>query len=335
MVGPVVTVVIPTLNAGPALDDCLAALARQTYREFDIVTVDNSGCGRVRREHTLGERTSVIENPSNAGFGAAANQGFRASAARYIAVLNDDATPRPPWLEALVGAIESDNGIGMCASRVLLESGMIDSAGMLIAADGSSKQRGHGQPAEAWSAPGDVLLPSGSAALYRRDMLDEVGMFEESFFVYCEDTDLGLRARRAGWRCVYVPEAIVDHRYSQSAGRASALKAWYVERNRIRTVIRNLPGRALLRVPFATLARYFWHVWFLLKGRGAAAEYSRATGAASLVWIVVKAHLAGLGDLPRLLRERRAIQATARLSAREFMCLLEQHRISLREVASL
>jgi GT2 family glycosyltransferase len=335
VVGVTATIVIPTLNAGPVLDACLEALARQTRSDFDIVIVDNSGSGRVRREHTLGERMRVIENASNAGFGAAANQGFRASQARYLGVLNDDAAPRPQWLEALIAPMETDGGVGMCASRVLLASGAIDSAGMLIAADGSSRQRGHGRAAEAYAEPADVLFPSGSAALYRRTMLDQIGMFEESFFLYCEDTDLGLRARRAGWRCRYAPDAIVDHRYSQSAGRASALKAWYVERNRLRTAVRNLPAVVLLRLPLATAARYFWHVWFLLRGQGKAGEYTRGANALTLVWIVVRAHLAAAADLPRLLRERRQIRATARISPREFGRLLRQHRISLREVASL
>ena len=88
----------------------------------------------------------------------------------------------------------------------------------------------------------DALLPSGSAALYRRKMLDEIGLFDETFFLYCEDTDLGLRARWAGWECVYVPGAVVEHRYSHSAGRASPLKAYYVERNRLYTAIKNLPS---------------------------------------------------------------------------------------------
>jgi GT2 family glycosyltransferase len=224
----------------------------------------------------------------------------------------------------------------MCASRVLLApSGLIDGAGMLMAPDGSSKQRGHGEPAERYSQPEEVLFPSGSAALYRRAMLDETGMFEESFFLYCEDTDLGLRGRWAGWHCLYVPEAVVYHKYSQSAGRASPLKAWYVERNRLYTAVRNLPARALLRVPFATLARYFWHVWFLLHGRGKAAEYARGASALTLVWFVFRAQLAVAFRLAWLLRERRRIRSTARLSVSEFLALLDRHRISVREVASL
>ena len=144
---------------------------------------------------------------------------------------------------------------------------------MLIAADGSSKQRGHGQAAGDSRFDGDALFPSGSAALYRREMLDQIGAFDESFFLYCEDIDLGLRARWAGWECRYVAGAVVEHRYSHSAGRASALKAYYVERNRLYTVIKNFPCARCWRAPWAALARYFWHLISMLTGRGKAAEF--------------------------------------------------------------
>jgi GT2 family glycosyltransferase len=314
----------------------LAALARQTHPDFDIVIVDNSGSGRVRRDHKVAERSRIIENPANVGFGAAANQGFRASNRPFVAVLNDDTAPRPQWLEMLTQAITSDARAGMCASRVLFAgSATLDSAGMLIARDGSSKQRGHGEPAERYSRAGEALLPSGAAALYRRAMLDEIGMFEESYFLYCEDTDIGLRARWAGWLCLYVPEAVVEHRYSQSAGRASALKAWYVERNRLFTVVRNFPGRALVRLPAATVARYLWHLWFAFTGRGTTAEYVRQASTFTLAGIVIRAHCATVMNLRGLLRERRRIRRSARLSAREFVRLLDEHRISAREVAAL
>ncbi len=114
-------------------------------------------------------------------------------------------------------------------------------------------------PAAEFDREEEVLLPSASAALYRRSMLEEIGLFDEDFFLYCEDTDLGLRARWAGWKCIYVPEAVVDHHYSHSAGRASRLKAYYVERNRLFVVAKNFPARMLWAVPFATLARYWWH----------------------------------------------------------------------------
>src|ERR1051325_269654 len=143
---------------------------------------------------------------------------------------------------------------------------------MLVARDGSSKQRGNGRAPEDFPVAEEALFPSGSAALYRRAMLEAIGAFDSRFFLYCEDTDLGLRARWAGWKCLYVPEAVVEHHYSHSAGGASPLKAYYVERNRLFVLVKNFPAAMLAAAPFAALARYLWHVRFLLQGQGAAAR---------------------------------------------------------------
>jgi GT2 family glycosyltransferase len=282
-------------------------------------------------------RVRVISNTRNVGFGSAINQAIRASEAPYVAALNDDAEADPGWLEKLVAAAEARPRAGMFASEVrLAESGMLDSAGMLIAADGSSKQRGHGDGPAAFAQEHDALCPSGSAALYRRKMLDQVGLFDETFFLYCEDTDLGLRARRAGWECGYVAGATVVHRYSHSAGRASPLKAYYVERNRLYTAIKNLPFGMLWKAPFYAAARYMWHVVATLEGRGKVAEFRKAGySAAMLPFLVLRAHAAALVRLPYLISERRRIRATARISAREFRALLAEYSIGIRQVATL
>lgn len=327
---PKVTVAVPTLAAGEVLEACLRALGSQTVDDFEVVVIDNSGAGRAGAS---GPRVRVIANDHNVGFGAAVNQAFRASTAPYFATLNDDAVADPRWLESLLADAEAHPHIGMFASEVRLAgTGKLDSAGMLIASDGSSKQRTPPAPL----ADAAALLPSGSAALYRRAMLEEIGLFDESFFLYCEDTDLGLRAQWAGWGCRYVAGAVVDHLYSHSAGRASPLKAYYVERNRLYTVVKNFPARRLWAAPFASVARYFWHAAALLSGRGKAAEYRQAGHSAALLpLLVIRAHLAALFRLPALLAARRRIRATRRISPSEFGALLQQHSITVRQVAAL
>ena len=324
--------VIPTLAADDALRSCLDSLSRQTFRDFDIVVLDNSGRNLVEPR----EGVRVIANASNAGFGAAVNQGIRASEAEFVATLNDDTSAAPQWLGSLVSAMERHPEAGMCASRVVLDERLLDSAGMLVCRDGSSKQRGHGAHAERHMQEEEVLLPSGSASLWRRSMLDTAGWFDEEFFLYCEDTDLGLRARWAGWKCWYVPEAKVEHRYSHSAGRASPLKAYYVERNRLFVLIKNFPWRMLFAAPFVSAVRYFWHVRAALDGRGAAGAFQRQGERTwKLAWFVVRAHAATLARLPRLWRARTQIRRRARITAGEFESLLERHSISPREVAYL
>jgi GT2 family glycosyltransferase len=331
-----VSVVIPTLSADSRLQECLEALGRQTRRDFEVIVVDNSGQGLARR-NGLPPATRVIENTRNAGYGIAINQGLHASSAPYVASLNDDAVPHPDWLDALVRALEQRPDAGMCASQVrLFGEERLDSAGMLVARDGSSKQRGHGRMPDDFPVAEETLFPSGSAALYRRAMLEEIGGFDEHFFLYCEDTDLGLRARWAGWKCLYVPEAVVEHHYSHSAGRASPVKAYFVERNRLFVVAKNFPARMLLAAPFATVARYLWHAWYILEGRGSAARF-RAEGHAGprMLWYVVRAHAALFGNGARLWRQRREIRASARITPAIFAHLIRSHSISARRVAAL
>jgi GT2 family glycosyltransferase len=251
--------------------------------------------------------------------------------------LNDDAVAHPEWLDALVRALEQRPDAGMCASQVrLFGEDRLDSAGMLVARDGSSKQRGHGRLPADFPVPEETLFPSASAALYRRAMLEETGGFDDHFFLYCEDTDLGLRARWAGWKCLYVPEAVAEHHYSHSAGRASPLKAYFVERNRLFVAVKCFPFGLLLAVPFWAAARYLWHAWYLLQGRGSAARF-RAEGNAGprMAWYVLRAHAAVLANVGRLWRQRREIRTRARITPLVFRHLLRGHSISARKVAAL
>lgn len=328
-----VIVAVPTLLADDALGECLESLAAQTFRDIEVVVVDNSGRGAVRGR-TLPAKVQVIENSRNVGFGAAVNQAFRATGAPFCATLNDDAMAHPNWMEALMRDADAHPETGMWASCVKIRGGaLLDSAGMLLCPDGTSKQRGHGRPAAEFSSSGEVLLPSGSAALYRRAMLDAVGMFDESFFLYCEDTDLGLRARWAGWGCRYVADAVAEHRYSHSSGKGSPLKVYHVERNRLRAMCRNLPAAMLAAAPWFACERYFWH-WAARNKGSAAGEFLRSGSPAAMAWMVVKAHLALVAAIPRLVVERREIRRRARIGSSEFTALARRFRISPREVAS-
>ena len=329
-----VIIVVPTLHAGAALAECLESIERQTFRDFAVVVADNSGRGLVRAMGALPPWVTPIENESNVGFGRAINQGAAEGESQFVAVLNDDARARPEWLEAMVRAMEERYEIGMCAPLVILAGEeRLDSAGMLICGDGSSKQRGHGEGGERYGRREEALLPSGSAALYRRDMLDEVGGFDESFFLYCEDTDLGLRARWAGWECMFVPEALVEHRYSHSAGRASSLKAFYVERNRLFLTVKNFPMPMLLAAPFVALARYAWHGYYAWQGKGAAGRFVGETGGAmELAGCVWRAHVALLRNWGALWAKRR--QVKRRLTPKQFTRLTRRYAITARKVAA-
>jgi len=329
------TIVIPTLHGGEPLARCLKGLSAQTSRQARVVVVDNSGSG-VAADAACSLPLDVIRNTRNVGFGEAINQGFEAHPAEFLVSLNDDAVPEPGWLDALLTALDQHPKAGMAASSIRLggTDGLLDSAGMLLYDDGTSKQRGHRRPAAEFADQREALFPSGAAAVYRRAMLEESGLFDPSYFLYCEDTDLGLRGRLSGWNCLYVPEAVVEHAYSVSAGRASRLKAFYVERNRLWTVVKLFPLRLWPLVPIWSAWRYWAHLRAALGGKGLAGEMRKSeTSWRDLGIIVVSAHWKTLLHLRVLLAQRRSFRPRVRLSAKEFLRLLARHRVSARQIA--
>lgn len=304
--------------------------------------VDNSGSGLVEatwpRESSRAN-VSILHPGTNVGFGSAVNLAAREAPAEYVAVINDDATASPAWLQELTTALDAHPEAGSAASQVRfhgVDPESLDSAGMLIAADGTSKQRGHGAPPANFPNAEEVLLASGSASMYRSTMFAETGGFDDTFFLYCEDTDLGLRARWAGWTCRYVPTAVVYHRYSHSAGRASKLKAYFVERNRLLLILKTFPALRLLAALIATPIRYLHHLLAMRRGQGAAAQFQKdGQSAWTLVACVLRAHLSALTMLPHAWQQRRHIRRTAKLPASEFVRALDRFAISLRQVAEL
>jgi GT2 family glycosyltransferase len=211
---------------------------------------------------------------------------------------------------------------------------VIDSAGLLLSPDGIGRGRGRlERDGEAYARPEDALIPSACAALYRRAMLDEIGLFDEDFFAYCEDADLGLRGRLAGWTCRYVPDAIVHHAYSRSSAPYSTFKAFHVERNRCWVVLKCFPASAIVAsVPY-TAARYALQAWGALTRRGAAARFAERTSIVSLAALLLRAWVAALVRAPAMLRRRRRQRALRRMSARDWRRTVAPHRLGLRELA--
>ncbi len=335
---PLVSVIVVTWNGLAYLPECLASLAAQSYPTLEIVVVDNGSTdGSV--EYLRGQpagRLRLVESPVNMGFAGGNNLGIRAAKGAYVALINNDAAADALWVEALVAAAEADPAIGMCASKIYVwdKPGILDGTGLLVSGDGIGRGRGRLETdREEFEREEDMLLPSGCAALYRRTMLDEIGLFDEDFFAYCEDTDLGLRARIAGWRCRYVPGAVVRHRYSGSTTAYSPFKAFQVERNRIWVVVKCFPPGPAAMSLFYTATRYALQLYAALTGRGAAARLAERQSPVTLAGVLVRAWWAALSRLPEMLRRRRRIQAIRRVSRGEFTRLLRAHRVGLRELA--
>ena len=248
---PNVSVIIPNWNGCQLLRRCISALIAQTFSDFEIIVVDNgSQDGSVQWLETQASHVHVIRNSTNLGFAVANNQGIRASSASLIATLNNDAVPAPDWLEALAQAADRAGRVGMFASKILLcePEGHMDSAGMEVDRAGVAwnrrwRLRDPGQETEY----AEVFCPSAAAALYRREMLNQIGLFDEDLFAYYEDVDLAWRARWAGWACLYVPQAVVRHAHSATLGRGAPLKIRLLSRNKWWTIVKNYPFRAMAR----------------------------------------------------------------------------------------
>ena len=257
---PLVSVVVVNWNRRELLRCCLRSLARQSYQDFEVLVVDNGstdGSSALAEQAEFQGRHHWIRNAENHGFCAANNQAIRRARGTYIALLNNDAEADPGWLAALVGALagalERNPRIGMAASKVLSFSnrGVIDKVGHVIYPDGQNCGRGSGeQDRGQYDQPEEVAWPDGCAALYRKQLLDEIGGFDEDFFAYGDDAELGLRARIAGWRCLYVPQARVYHRLGATLGRHSERRAFLIERNRIWLAVKLFPCALALAQPF-------------------------------------------------------------------------------------
>lgn len=251
MSSPRVAIIIINWNGRQHLENCLPSLAAQRYRDFEIILVDNGSTDDSLawvRSHFPHIR--VLENASNQGFAAPNNQAICASQSEFVVLLNNDTVADPNWLATLVAVADRDPTIGMVASKMLLAErpGIIDSAGIALDRSGLAWGIAAGQP-DLPVPPGtmvEVFGASGGAALYRRAMLDEIGLFDEDFFAYLEDVDLAWRAQWAGWRAVYAADAVVEHHHSATSNRIPHFKSRLLGRNKLWLLAKNYPFPHLL-----------------------------------------------------------------------------------------
>ncbi len=295
-----VSVVIPNYNGLEHLPTCLEALRAQHFRDFETILVDDGSddgsAEWVRRHHP---EVQVLELPRNMGMATAANRGWRLAAGRDIALLNNDTRADPGWLEALVEAAEAHPEVPFFASKIRLfdRPNILHAAGDLYGVDGIPRNRGaweedHGQ----YDREFEVWGPCGAAAYYRRALLEELGGFDERLFMYLEDVDLAWRAQLRGYRCRFVPRAVVYHKVSATGG--GTLASYYVGRNTLLVLAKDMPG-PLLRRHWRKIVRAQMRI------AGEALRHWRGAAARSRL----RGQLAGLLLLPAWWPARRQVQA--------------------------
>lgn len=334
---PRVSLIVLNWNGAALLGDCLRSVKAQQFKDFEAIVVDNGStdgsCELVAAEfpgfrlEALGENTGYCRG-NNVGIGIASGE--------LVVLLNNDAELAPDFLSRIVEAADLEPEVGMFATRILMHDrrNVFDSTGLLVYPDGICRSRGWlekdvGQYDEA----DEVLGPNGCAAVYRRAMLDDIGLFDERYFAYLEDLDLAFRAQLRGWRCRYVPEAVCYHKKSITSGYHSAFKAFLVERNRIWNAVKLFPLRLLVLSPFYTLARYLAQGFATASGKGISSNFVRDYSRLELLGILVKAYVSALADLPAVWRERQRIQRDRRLGALAVYMLMKKYRLAVLELA--
>lgn len=300
-----VAVVIVNWNGGPLLRRCLEALAGQTRRPDHVIVVDNAST-----DDSLGRAAGalagveLIRLPENVGFARANNIAARAAAAfDALALLNPDAFAEAGWLEALVDAAERHPAYGAFASQIRLADSpdLLDGAGDAYHVSGRAWRSGHGRPVADWpTGDAEVFSPCAAAALYRRAAFDEVQGFDERYFCYFEDVDLGFRLQLQGYRCLYVDAARVDHVSSALTGRRSDFSTYHGERNMVWTFVKDMPGSMLwLYLPQHILLNLVSLAFYASRGQS------------GVVW---RAKRDALRGLPAVIRQRRMVQRARRVT---------------------
>lgn len=306
-----VSIIILYWNNLENLNHCLACLTVQTLKDYETIIIDNgsSNC-KVDEWHQkypgLNLRVNIFS--TNLGYAVANNIGVRLAHGKWIALLNADAFPEPDWLEKLLKAAEENPEFSVFASRQLQANSpeLLDGAGDAYHMTGLAWRQHYNQLAQDYGHKfEEVFSACPTAALYSREEFINIGGFDEDYFSYFEDVDLGFRLRLSGAKCLYVPEAVVHHVGSASTGKRSDFSVYYGYRNMIWTFFKDMPAPLLwlcLPLHLATLA--FFVVYLTARGQGR---------------VILKAIRDAIRGLPNLLVKRREIQRNRKASTRELL----------------
>jgi GT2 family glycosyltransferase len=336
---PSISVVVVNWNGRHLLGECLDSVINQQGDLAEVVLVDNGstdGSSEFVREK-YGSRVRLVQLDSNHGWAGGNNRGIEAATGDYVLLLNNDACMKEDFLTCMREGIGRNPGAGMYTPKILNygDRSVLDNCGHVIYRDGTARGRSRGEKDdERFAREDEVLCPSGAAGVYERRIFERVGPIDERYFAYGEDTDLGLRARRVGYRCLYFPGAVVYHRYSATAGPFTPMKVYYVERNRIWTILKSFPWYTILFSPAFTLFRYFHGLFGLVGRKGAVGNLVRTHSAKDLFLSVARAYRDAVPGIPEMVRKRRMLRRGYRMGDREFSRMLARFSADVREVST-
>ncbi len=335
---PLLSVIIPNWNGKKFLSECIDSLKAQTLQDFETILVDNGSTDGSARfvEERYGNFVRIIRNKKNLGFTGGSNVGIRAARGEFLVLLNNDTRADLHWLEELVKATDVDHRIGMWGSKIYsyYKRDQIEAVGELIYRDGLCRSKGQfEQDRGQYEVMEEIFFPPGCGAMYRKRVFDEIGLFDEDFFAYADDSEIGIRARLAGWKGIFVPRAIIYHKNSGTGGQHSPFKAFYVERNRFWITIKYFPLPLLLFTPFFTIWRFAFQAYGALSHQGAAGKFTQMHSPWHLIGILFKAYGSGLWGLPKMWKKRKMLKALRKVSYGEIFSWFKRFGISAKEIS--
>ena len=268
-----ISIIIPNFNGEQFLKECLNSIKKQNFSHYEVIIVDNgSNDGSVEYLNENYDEFTLIQNQENLGFATAVNQGIKASNAEYVFLLNNDTELEVECVSKLLNCIDNDENIFGVSSKMIQnqDRNLIDDAGDEYTILGYTKKVGNNRSKELYKNKREIFSACAGAAIYRRNIFDIIGYFDENFFAYMDDVDISYRARIYGFKCVYCPEAVVYHDVSATSGsKYNAFKIRLAARNNVYVPYKNMPWpQLILNLLFLILGFLIKYLVFLKKGHG-------------------------------------------------------------------
>jgi len=321
-------VVIVNFNKLDLLENCLRSLESSAVDLGDVVVVDNgSSDDSVQWVREVFPAVQVIEMGYNSGFCKANNKGIKKAldqAYDGVVLLNNDTRVEPGSVQKMEQCLNAEKKIGMVAAKILLmnKTDVLDSAGISITPDGLGKNRGHGETRDRYAKQDEVFCPAGAAALYSRQLLEEIEMdgqyLDEDFEFYLEEVDLGWRARLLGWHCAYQPEAVVLHKKRASTDAYPEKMLYLANRNIYYNIIKNYPSFcSAIKAIVLSLLRNVLLLFGSALGKGVVSERQKQVSVSKMLVLYGKGLWEVAKNLKKLLKKRRTIQKSKKISSAE------------------
>lgn len=303
--GVEISVVIPNYNGIKYLDECFGSLRGQSFKDFEVILVDDGSTDDsvvfVKKNYPW---IKVVTHDVNRGFSASVNDGIKVAKGKFITLLNNDTMVDKKWLENLYSTAKRSPRAGFFASKMYFygEDKLINAAGDAMGVNGQGWNIGYNEKdCEKYFFPRKVFGACAGAAMYRREMLDEIGLFDEDFTIIYEDADLSFRAQLMGFECVFVPDAVVYHLQFGTLGSLSEIKAFYSSANSLNLIIKNMP-----------LKLFTEHFFKICKRQ--TTQIEELSNSNELLRTVIKGKLKSMELLPKMLKKRAKIQKEKKIS---------------------